>query len=36
VFWARLPGVPFAMALEHLERLAAEVMPRLTEASGGL
>jgi alkanesulfonate monooxygenase SsuD/methylene tetrahydromethanopterin reductase-like flavin-dependent oxidoreductase (luciferase family) len=36
VFWARLPGVPFGMALEHLERLAAEVMPRLTEASGGL
>ena len=35
VFWARLPGVPFGMALEHLERLAAEVMPRLREASGG-
>lgn len=26
VFWARLPGVPFALALEHLERLSAGVM----------
>lgn len=30
VFWARLPGVPLALAMEHLERLSEEVMPRLT------
>lgn len=29
VFWARLPGVPLELALEHLERLSREVMPRL-------
>lgn len=29
VFWARLPGVPLALAMEHLERLAEGVMPRL-------
>lgn len=29
VFWSRLPGVPATMAREHLELLAAEVMPRL-------
>lgn len=29
VFWARLPGVPFALAVEHLERLSEEVMPRV-------
>jgi alkanesulfonate monooxygenase SsuD/methylene tetrahydromethanopterin reductase-like flavin-dependent oxidoreductase (luciferase family) len=33
VFWARLPGVPFGLALEHLERLSAELMPHLAEAS---
>jgi alkanesulfonate monooxygenase SsuD/methylene tetrahydromethanopterin reductase-like flavin-dependent oxidoreductase (luciferase family) len=33
VFWARLPGVPFGLALEHLERLSAEVMPRLAATS---
>ena len=27
VFWARLPGVPFVLAMEHLHRLAAEVLP---------
>jgi alkanesulfonate monooxygenase SsuD/methylene tetrahydromethanopterin reductase-like flavin-dependent oxidoreductase (luciferase family) len=29
VFWARLPGVPLALAIEHLERLSGEVMPKL-------
>jgi alkanesulfonate monooxygenase SsuD/methylene tetrahydromethanopterin reductase-like flavin-dependent oxidoreductase (luciferase family) len=29
LFWARLPGVPLALALEHLERLSEEVMPKL-------
>jgi alkanesulfonate monooxygenase SsuD/methylene tetrahydromethanopterin reductase-like flavin-dependent oxidoreductase (luciferase family) len=29
VVWARLPGVPLAAALEHLEVLAAEVAPAL-------
>jgi alkanesulfonate monooxygenase SsuD/methylene tetrahydromethanopterin reductase-like flavin-dependent oxidoreductase (luciferase family) len=32
VFWARLPGVPFGMAMEHLERLSAEVVPRVRDA----
>jgi alkanesulfonate monooxygenase SsuD/methylene tetrahydromethanopterin reductase-like flavin-dependent oxidoreductase (luciferase family) len=38
VFWARLPGVPLSLASEHLERLAAEVMPKLdggSRSSGG-
>jgi alkanesulfonate monooxygenase SsuD/methylene tetrahydromethanopterin reductase-like flavin-dependent oxidoreductase (luciferase family) len=29
VLWARLPGVPLDMALEHLEVIAAEVAPKL-------
>jgi alkanesulfonate monooxygenase SsuD/methylene tetrahydromethanopterin reductase-like flavin-dependent oxidoreductase (luciferase family) len=29
VIWARLPGVPLDMALEHLEVIAAEVAPEL-------
>jgi alkanesulfonate monooxygenase SsuD/methylene tetrahydromethanopterin reductase-like flavin-dependent oxidoreductase (luciferase family) len=32
VFWARLPGVPFEMAIEQLERLSAEVLPRVRDA----
>lgn len=32
VFWARLPGVPFALAVQHLERLSAEVLPRVRSA----
>jgi alkanesulfonate monooxygenase SsuD/methylene tetrahydromethanopterin reductase-like flavin-dependent oxidoreductase (luciferase family) len=31
VFWARLPGVPHDMAVAHLERLAARVMPAVRE-----
>jgi alkanesulfonate monooxygenase SsuD/methylene tetrahydromethanopterin reductase-like flavin-dependent oxidoreductase (luciferase family) len=31
VFWARLPGVPLSLALENLERVAAEVAPALAE-----
>jgi alkanesulfonate monooxygenase SsuD/methylene tetrahydromethanopterin reductase-like flavin-dependent oxidoreductase (luciferase family) len=27
VFWARLPGVPFSLAMEHLERLSSGLMP---------
>jgi alkanesulfonate monooxygenase SsuD/methylene tetrahydromethanopterin reductase-like flavin-dependent oxidoreductase (luciferase family) len=27
VFWARLPGVPFPLAMEHLERLSSGLMP---------
>lgn len=27
VFWARLPGVPFSLAMEHLERLSTGLMP---------
>jgi hypothetical protein len=29
VFWARLPGVPHALAMEHLERLSSGVMKLL-------
>jgi alkanesulfonate monooxygenase SsuD/methylene tetrahydromethanopterin reductase-like flavin-dependent oxidoreductase (luciferase family) len=29
VFWARLPGVPFELATEHLHRVADEVLPRI-------
>jgi alkanesulfonate monooxygenase SsuD/methylene tetrahydromethanopterin reductase-like flavin-dependent oxidoreductase (luciferase family) len=32
VFWARLPGVPLNMALENLERVAAEVVPALARS----
>ena len=32
VFWARLPGVPLKMALENLERVAAEVVPALARS----
>jgi alkanesulfonate monooxygenase SsuD/methylene tetrahydromethanopterin reductase-like flavin-dependent oxidoreductase (luciferase family) len=28
VFWARLPGVPLELAMEHLHRLSEEVLPR--------
>jgi hypothetical protein len=35
VFWARLPGVPFALALEHLERLSTGVM-KLVAAKGAV
>lgn len=35
VFWPRLPGVPHRMAVEHLERFAAEVLPRLNAAIAG-
>ncbi len=31
VFWARLPGVPLSLALENLERVAAEVAPALAK-----
>ncbi len=31
VFWARLPGVPFGLAVEHLERLSSGVMRLLRE-----
>lgn len=31
VFWARLPGVSFGMALEHLERLSEEVVPLIAD-----
>jgi len=31
VFWARLPGVPLSLALENLERFAAEVAPALAK-----
>jgi len=31
VFWARLPGVPHALAVEHLERLSSGVMRLLRE-----
>ena len=36
-FWYRLPGVPAALAREHLERLAGEVLPVLagTGPAGG-
>jgi alkanesulfonate monooxygenase SsuD/methylene tetrahydromethanopterin reductase-like flavin-dependent oxidoreductase (luciferase family) len=30
VVWARLPGVPLQLALDHLETLAAEVAPAIT------
>jgi alkanesulfonate monooxygenase SsuD/methylene tetrahydromethanopterin reductase-like flavin-dependent oxidoreductase (luciferase family) len=30
VFWYRLPGVPHGMAVEHLERLAEQVLPALS------
>lgn len=33
VFWARLPGVPFSLAMEHLERLASGLLPMVREAS---
>ena len=32
VFWTRLPGVPFGLALDHLERLSEEVLPRVRNA----
>jgi alkanesulfonate monooxygenase SsuD/methylene tetrahydromethanopterin reductase-like flavin-dependent oxidoreductase (luciferase family) len=40
VFWARMPGVPFALAMEHLERLSSGVMkvvaePARASAKGG-
>ncbi len=31
VFWARLPGVPFSLAMEHLERLASGLLPMVRE-----
>ena len=31
VFWARLPGVPFELAREHLARLAGGLMPKVGE-----
>jgi alkanesulfonate monooxygenase SsuD/methylene tetrahydromethanopterin reductase-like flavin-dependent oxidoreductase (luciferase family) len=34
VLWYRLPGVPHAMAREHLERLAELVLPAAREATG--
>lgn len=38
VFWARLPGVPHSLAMEHLERLSSGLMPLVREpasAKGG-
>jgi len=35
VFWARLPGIPFRLALEHLERLSTGVM-KLVAAKGAV
>ncbi len=32
VFWARLPGVPFGLAVEHLERLSSGVMRLLSHS----
>jgi alkanesulfonate monooxygenase SsuD/methylene tetrahydromethanopterin reductase-like flavin-dependent oxidoreductase (luciferase family) len=29
VLWVRLPGVPLAMAVDHLQRMSAEVLPAL-------
>ncbi len=29
VFWARLPGVPFDLAVEHLRRVSDDLMPRV-------
>jgi alkanesulfonate monooxygenase SsuD/methylene tetrahydromethanopterin reductase-like flavin-dependent oxidoreductase (luciferase family) len=35
LFWARLPGVPLEMALEHVERIGTEVVPALRGADTG-
>jgi alkanesulfonate monooxygenase SsuD/methylene tetrahydromethanopterin reductase-like flavin-dependent oxidoreductase (luciferase family) len=31
VFWARLPGVPLDLAIEHLQRLSEDVLPVVGE-----
>jgi len=31
IFWARLPGVPLEMAIEHVEQVGAEIVPALRE-----
>ena len=33
-FWARLPGVPIELAIEHVERVGAELNPALRGSSG--